>query len=337
MTIAKRYFPTSLILGAFVFSTGPVTTLGAGDEAADTTGDSACEDLKRTVVVQSSSGRSKEAEASLSAALADGKRRCVGLVLTEVAANASLSGWIAEAEQFAERSIKVLQMDHASNDPILLRPLHIISAVSFEQGKLAKSRRTLKQMLQIRAERPDDRTQIHSTAAMLLRYEGKLKEAETEILMAIRAWEETGRTDSADYAALLGGLGGLYIDQRRHAAARPVLDRALAITELAVDAVPSDRIHLLHIRAALHARDGEWRESEAKFVQALAMADQESRVDPAMLRALLTNYAILLRKTHRGREARSFEKRAVALRGYPATNALVDATELLREARPTKR
>jgi hypothetical protein len=98
-----------------------------------------------------------------------------------------------------------------------------------------------------------------------------------------------------------------------------------------------DRIRLLHIRAALHARDGEWRESEQKYAQALAMAEQESRADPALLRSLLTNYAIVLRKTHRGREARSFEKRAAALRGYPATNALVDVTELLREARPTKR
>jgi tetratricopeptide (TPR) repeat protein len=337
MTIAKRYSPMSLILGAFVFSTGPVTMLGASDEAADTTGDSACEEVKRTVVVQTGSGRSKEAEALLSAALADGKRKCVGLVLTDLASIAFVSGQIAQAQQFAERSIKVLQMDHASNDPILLRPLHTVSAASFEQGKLAKSRRTLHQMLQIRAERPDDRTLVHSTAAMLLRYEGKLREAETEVLMAIRAWEETGLTNGADYAALVGGLGGLYIEQRRHADARPVLDRALAIAELAADATPMDRIQLLHIRAALHARDGEWRESEEKFVKALAMAEQESRADPIQLRALLTNYASLLRKTHRGREARSFEKRAAALRGYPATNALVDVTELLREARPRKR
>jgi tetratricopeptide (TPR) repeat protein len=170
-----------------------------------------------------------------------------------------------------------------------------------------------------------------------LRNDGKIKEAEIEILTAIQAWEETGRTDSADYASLLSGLGALYLEQWRHADARPVLDRALAIVELAADAGPRDRMHLLYIRAVLHARDGEWRQSEEKFVQALAMAEKESHANPVLLRALLTDYAILLKNTHRGREARFFEKRAAALRDYSTTKALVDVNELLREVRSNKR
>jgi Tfp pilus assembly protein PilF len=172
---------------------------------------------------------------------------------------------------------------------------------------------------------------VHRTAAMLLRNEGKLREARDEITSAIRAWEETGRTDSADYASLLIKLGALYIDQHKYPEARTALHQALLITEAAKDAVRIDLIHALHTRAVLHAREREWRQAEERFLQALKMIEQETRADPVLLRSLLSNYATLLRKTHRGREARSFEKRAAALPTFPTANALVDVAELLRE------
>src|SRR5262249_22605393 len=121
-------------------------------------------------------------------ALADDRRKCAGPVLADLAAMGRLSGRPAEAQQFAERSIKILEMDHVSNDPIMLRPLLVLSAVNFEQGKIAKSRQAFERTLKIRAQEPEDRAAVHSTSAMLLRSEGRLREAQDEITAAIRVW-----------------------------------------------------------------------------------------------------------------------------------------------------
>jgi tetratricopeptide (TPR) repeat protein len=184
--------------------------------AAQQTGDFSCEELKRSVVIKALSGPSNEAEALLSAALANGKRACAGLALTSLAAAASVNGRITEAQSYAERSLKILEMDYGANDPILLQPLQILMAMSFEQRNLAKSRRIFQRMLRIPVERPEDRAMVHTTAATLLQYEGKLKKAENELLAAIRAWEETGRAGSADHGSLFHRLAALYIEERRY-------------------------------------------------------------------------------------------------------------------------
>jgi hypothetical protein len=116
------------------------------------------------------------------------------LALASVAANAGVNSRISEAEAYAERSIKILEMDHAANDPILLWPLEILMSANFEHGKVAKSRRVFQKMQRITPHRPQDRALVHNAAARLFQYEGKLKEAETELLAAIRAWEDTGQT-----------------------------------------------------------------------------------------------------------------------------------------------
>ena len=300
-------------------------------EIGDITAYGTCENLERSVTLQSAGEHSNAVEALLSAALMHGKRTCAGLVLTSLAAAASIKERMTEAEAYAERSIKILELDHATSDPILLRPLQILWAVSLEQRKLAKARRVYQKMLQIRAERPEDRAYIHLTAALLFQDEGKLKEAESELLAAIRAWEETGRTISADYASLLHDLGALYIEQQRYAEARSPLERAWEIDQKAKDAATMDRIKLLETRAILDARNHEWREAAEKLRQALTMISRETRADPITLRSILISYAIVLRKGHRRHEARSVEQQVAALRDYPAANALVDATELLRK------
>ena len=64
------------------------------------------------------------------------------------------------------------------------------------------------------------------------------------------------------------------------------------------------------------------------MAQYLAVADCESRVEPAVLRSLLTDYVAVLRKDHRRREARSIETRIAALGRAPEEGGLVDVTEL---------
>ena len=98
-----------------------------------------------------------------------------------------------------------------------------------------------------------------------------------------------------------------------------------------------DHIKLLNVRGVLHARQGAWLDAEQDFSDALAMADREPWVNPVALRALLTSYAYVLRRTHNRREARSIEARAAAIHLDPALSAITDVTELRAKLKPAKK
>jgi tetratricopeptide (TPR) repeat protein len=249
--------------------------------------------------------------------------------MKDMAALQSVSGRPAEAEVMAERSVRVLDEVYPPDDPALLRPLQILARTRFEQGKTARAREAFKRMQLIRIRRPEDRVVVNTTAAYLLEFEGRWTEAESQYAAAIQSLKSVGRGDTADAGALLNGLGGLYIKEQRMTEAREALDEALAIFERAPDAVSWDRIKVLQTRGALRARQRQWREAEEDMANALSVADCESRVEPTVLRSLLTGYAAVLWKDHRRREARSIETRIAALGRAPEEGGLVDVTELV--------
>ena len=301
----------------------------------------ACVDLNQTVMTQVANGKLNEGELKVSAALAPGRDHvqdsCAGLILNNMAVSMAVSGRFADAERLAERSIVTLEKAYAPNDLVLLRPLQTLAAARFELGKTAKAREAFKQMQAIQVQRPEDAALLHGMAGAMSQAEGKLSEAEAEYLASLRAWDEAGRSEMVDAGAVFNDLGSLYIQEQRLAEARQALDTALAIFSRDKDAAPMDRIKVLHLRGVLYARQGNWREAEQDFHDALGMADREAWVDPVALRSLLTGYAYVLRRTHRRREARSMEGRAAALHPAPSRSAVVDVTDLLIKGKPAVR
>jgi tetratricopeptide (TPR) repeat protein len=280
-------------------------------------------------------GRWQEAESTFAAALASGANRlgqaCAGLILNNMAAKTAVSGRLAEAEVLAARSLSILEERYPPDDPVLLRPLQTLFAVRFEQGKIAKAREAFRRMRSIQIDKPEDRALVACVAASLLQAEGRPKEAESEYLSALSAWEEAGRGTTADAASVLGFLGSLYIEERRFEEARRALNAALSTFTTDQDAVPMDRIKLLTVRSVLHARQGEWRDAEEDLRVAISMADRETRADPAFFVSLWANYAYVLRKNRKRREARSIEVRVRALGARGVPDSVVDVTELSRK------
>ena len=299
-----------------------------------------CAELNQTVIAQTASGQLNKAEALLSAAPAglvtSSDDSCEGLILNNMAALMSVTGQLDEAEQFAERSIRILSKNYPSDNLVLLRPLQILAGAQLEQGKIGKARATLNRMRSILTERPDDRALVHGMAAVQLHAEGKLTDAEPEYLAALSALEEAGRGNSADAGAVLTGLGALYIEERRLDAARRALERGLAIFARAKDTVPMDRIKLLNLRAVLHVREGEWLDAERDLSDAVSMAERESQEDSVAFASLLTNYARVLRRNHHRREARTIERRAAVLNEKRASDWVVDVSELFVKSQSTK-
>ncbi len=300
----------------------------------------ACIELNQTVMTYAANGRFDQAEIVLSSSQAGSagqpEHLCAGQVLNNLAALTAGTGRLAEAEIFAERSVKMLEKSYPSDDPVLLRPLQNLAATRFEQAKIAKAREAFRKMQSIRTERPEDRALMHGTSAAFLEAAGRRREAETEYFEALTAWEEAGYGGSSFEGSILLSLASLYVEVQRFDDARRVLDRALAIFAHSKDTVPLDRAKILNVQAVLHARSGQLREAERELSDALSILGSESHGDPIALATLLTNYAQILRKTHHRREARSVEARASLLRRDQTSNAVVDVTDLLPKQRPQK-
>jgi hypothetical protein len=115
----------------------------------------------------------------------------------------SVSGRPAEGERLAEQSVKVLEKLYQPTDRILRRPLQILAAARLEVGKTARAREAVKRIRSIRINGPEDNALVRGIAGTLLQIEGRKSEAEAEYLAAFRAWEEAGRSDSADAAGIL--------------------------------------------------------------------------------------------------------------------------------------
>jgi tetratricopeptide (TPR) repeat protein len=300
-----------------------------------------CITLDQMVRAEVANGRRAETETLLSQVLAPGASRtahsCAGLVLASMAIQMSVSGQFGEAEKLAERSIRILEEIYPPDDPVFLRPLHILASARFEHGEIGRTREAFKRMQTIRIERPENRAMLSGLSATLLCVEGRYSEAESEYLAALRAWAQAGRGNMADTGTVLNALGSLYIREDRLDEARQVVDRALNIFTSAKDAVPLDRFKLLHVRAVIHVRRQEWHDAEQDLSNAIAMVDILPALDPSILTRVLADYAYVLRKNHRRQEARTIEARAASLRSQSVTRALIDTTELrARSKRLTK-
>ncbi|MGH9664116.1 MAG: tetratricopeptide repeat protein, partial [Bryobacteraceae bacterium] len=267
----------------------------AQTEAGYTIPSEACAALNHIAMTEVANGQLEDAEAALSAALASDPQRpehaCAGLVLNNLAAVMSASGRMAEAETLAVQSLRILEESFPLDDPILLRPLHILAAARLEQGKTAAARQAFKRMQAIHVRRPEDRALVHGMAAVLLHAEGRHKEAEPEYLTALGAWQAAGHGETADAASVLNSLGALYIEEGRFEDARRALDRALAIFATAKDTVPMDRIKILNLCAALQTRQGEWWDAEEKLRQEVSIADRQEHLDLAEIIPVLANLA----------------------------------------------
>jgi tetratricopeptide (TPR) repeat protein len=294
----------------------------------------ACGELNQAAMAQTRAGRAREAEETLSSAVARGiDPGCAGLVLTNIAADLAVSGKIRDAETFAERAIGLLDKSETPNDRVVLRALQILASTRIEQGKVGRARAAYQRMRALRIEEPNDAALVHEIAGSLLQIGGNWREAEEEYLAAIRSWNAAGRGEMADVAPALGCLASLYVQERRFADARKALDRALDLAQRSGNIAPADRLKLLGERAAVRFLDHDFQGAEQDSREAIALADRTPELSEAYRAILLADYARILRKNRRSQEARSIETRAAALRRNTPALGIVDVSELANSAK----
>ena len=304
--------------------------------------DGACSELNQKIVDLVANGRLAESEAALSEALLgreEGHQKppCLWLILHNRANIFALSGRFAEAEVLTEQALSIMDGLFSTGDPARLRPLQLLWSVQSQQEKVARARQTFSKMQLLRLDSPRDQATLYGAAAAQLQVEGKIREAETQFLKAIDAWNRLGSGETCYVATLLADLGKLQLFEGRYAEAGQSLHRALTIVQSARDAVPMDLINVFFLQAALYARQGKWQAAAEKQGAAMALADRETRSDPPRRKLMMANFAYILRKAHRAKEARSIEALAAAIQGPVSTMGVVDVTELVDSAKTRRK
>lgn len=336
-----------MCVGGHVVAIAVVTIFSCGNAASQTsdralTLNPECVKSIQKAMAQVALGQLGEAGEELSAALSRVENSagdpCAGLILHNLATIASISGRFADAERLASRSIAALERVYPADDRALWRPLMLLAGARLEQGNKSGARADLKRLREIRPEQPEDRALIHGTAGSLLQHVGEHREAEVEYLAALKTWEDSGRGETVDAAAVLTALATLLIEERRLEEARRSVDRAAAIFSNSKDAAPMDHSKLLMVRGALHARRREWPDAEMDFREALAIADGQPAVDAGYILRLLASFTEALNKNHHRHEGRRMEVRAGALRlASPSLDTVVDESDLRAHRRSEKK
>jgi tetratricopeptide (TPR) repeat protein len=222
-------------------------------------------------------------------------------------------GRYAKAEKFYLRSAEIWEGAGGGNLARLSECLNSLASVYLDSGQPAKAQRLL-------AGRVTDLTAAlgpgHQEVVRLLlnlgaaHYgQGRYSEAEAAYRQALVSWESDPRRNLTVGAAIRNNLGAVYLRTGRTAEARSHFERAAVILE----GEPADMSALLKTLLNLSTvatMEHRWEEGEGHLKTALGIAEKTFGPDHPLVAYLLSNHAVLLRKTHRKSEAKQAESRA---------------------------
>lgn len=256
-------------------------------------------------------------------------RTCAGVVLGQLASSMSVPDSVAAI--YAERSVRVLESAQGLDSPMLLHPLHTLAAALINLGKLTRARSVVRRMETIPSDRSEHKAMLHEITGMLLHLEDNPRQAEAEYQGALSAWKRAGRDRGMDAVVTLSYLSGLYLRSNRLDDAETVAEQAASIAATAPAAMPMDKANLLNLKGVIHVHRRKFSAAEHALRQAIAVAEHETGLDPVAFCSILRNYAEVLRKLGRRREASAVEKRAEKLTEASSTEHVIDAAALRRQ------
>ena len=142
----------------------------------------------------------------------------------------------------------------------------------------------------------------------------KFDQAELHYGQALKLLQEVRGAEHPDVAAILNNLGVLHRLHGQFAEAEPLLRRALAIKEKAFGPEHQEVALGLHNLAMLYDTQGRYEQAEPLYRRALAIRAQTLGPAHADTTKSRRDYAALLRKMQRDREAAAVEASVAAPR-----------------------
>ena len=294
----------------------------------------ACAELDETVVNEVNNDRARNVLGRLAPQLAGRtsfERICGGTILTDIAALLAARGRLAEAETLARHGVETIRREALTNASLLLVPLSILATVQIEERKITAARAVVMEMQALPADSPIHHALVHQLSGRLLAVEKRTAEAVSEYMAAFEAWKQSGSDRKMAACDVLHEMSILSLQDGRLDDALSLVNQALEIISSLPAALVADRAKLLNLRGIVHIRQHDTSGAEVDFLEAISITEHDAQSDPSILAALLANYAHLLRKTHRKREARAMEQRVKAMPSRAARDLLIDVSTLRRK------
>jgi tetratricopeptide (TPR) repeat protein len=177
---------------------------------------------------------------------------------------------------------------------------------------------------------------LFNVAGTLRLIEGKLSSAEQKYREALAILDQARPEHTNELASALLNIASVQMRQGNYLEARGSFDRGIALLEASAETPKSQLIRALASRSTLEYLAKNWKDAERAAARALAMAETQYGSESPVVGEVLQNYALILDRLRRGKEARSYRRRARSLmsNGQSAFRPLIDITELEASDRP---
>jgi tetratricopeptide (TPR) repeat protein len=146
--------------------------------------------------------------------------------------------------------------------------------------------------------------------ATLYEEEGRAEEAEPLLRRALAIYENGFGPGYPQIAVVLTSLAVLEMDRRNYQGAEDLCNQALKIDENALGPDHPETAAILHKLALIDSLEGRFEQSAKLHEQALEIRKRTLGADHPSIARWEIDYAAVLRKIHRGREAGELEARA---------------------------
>ena len=241
------------------------------------------------------------------------------------------AGRFQEAHQAYHRAIEAAE--RAGAPPVdRLRLQANLASLYLEEGAVQNADRVLRQAVRLARDVPPDSAELagfYNAVGGVRLIQGNLSAAQDAYDRTLAILDRPGAPPGHELATAVESLSGVQIRRGLYGEARRNLDRAIAILERTEGAHASLLIRALTSLSSLQYLTRDWSGAAATVARALAMAENHYGPNHPAVGDVLQNYALILEKLHRGKEARARRAQAKALLAdRPAGTApLRDATE----------
>jgi len=223
-------------------------------------------------------------------------------------------GKYPQAELLYQQALAIREQSLGPEHRDVAQSLNNIATLYYTQGKYAQAEQLCQRALIIREkvlglDHPDVATSLN-TLAKLYHKQGRYSQAEQLYQRALTIRENTLGSEHPRISPTLTGLAELYCDQGKFTLAEQFCRKALIIRENTLGPEHPLIIENLNILVEIYYSQGNYAEAEIFCQRALAICEKTLGPDHPDMAFILEDYAKLLRKTNRKREAVTFERRA---------------------------
>jgi tetratricopeptide (TPR) repeat protein len=175
-------------------------------------------------------------------------------------------------------------------------------------------------------------TVVRECLAQILRKEKRYQEEEPLLLDAVTDLTKQKAENPALMAAALTNLGVLRFDQERYEESINLQEKSIRVWEMASGTVHPSLVAPLNGLAAAYVRVGRFDDADVTYQRAIDICRKTVGADPIEYAVLLKNYALVLRKLGRKREAKRMETQGQliqrAVNRHNGIGSTIDVTTL---------